>query len=339
VTKQYRPDPATVTSFIEEKRAAFGVEPICRALGVPTSTYYARRSRKPSARALRDAELIVEIAAARSGYRAAYGVRKTWRELRRRGVEIGRERVARLMRREGWQGVRRGRRFRTTIADRTADAARDLVRREFTATGPNQLWVADLTYVRTYTKTAYLAFVLDVYARRIVGWQIATNMRSDLVMDAFEMAFALRQPAAGQLIAHSDRGSQYTSLRYTERLEELGIAPSVGSVGDAYDNAMAEAWVATYKTELVQGRWYASFEHAEHAALQWIAFYNAERLHEALGDVPPGEYEALNPGVARIGDAVCGDLRASPHPAKVIALPESPGDESTPPGETIEMDY
>src|SRR5262249_39750599 len=156
-----------------------------------------------------------------------------------------------------------------------ADAARDLVRRDFTASGPNQLWVADLTYVRTSTKTAYLAFVLDVYARRIVGWQIATNMRSDLVMDAFEMAFALRQPAAGQLVAHSDRGSQYTSLRYTERLEELGIAPSVGSVGDAYDNAMAEAWVATYKTEVVQGRWYPSFEHAEHAALEWIGFYNA----------------------------------------------------------------
>jgi putative transposase len=319
-----------VTGFIESRREAFGVEPICRALGVPTSTHYARRSRKPSARAVRDAELIDAIRAVRTGYSRVYGARKTWRQLRRRGVsDCGRERVARLMRAQGWRGVRRGRGVRTTKADLAADRARDLVGRAFVASGPNQLWVADLTYVRTYSGFAYLAFILDVYSRRIVGWQIATHMRTDLVLDALEMAHALRQPQAG-LVAHTDRGSQYTSLRYTDRLDEFGIAPSVGSVGDAYDNAMAEAWVATYKTELVDGRPYPSFEHAEHAALSWISFYNTERLHEALGDIPPAEYEALNPGVARTGDALCVDLSASQHDGKPITLPETPVSNSTP---------
>jgi putative transposase len=197
-----------VSGFIETRKPAFGVEPICRALGVPTSTYYARRSRKPSARSLRDAELLEAIEQARSGYRAVYGMRKTWRELRRRGVsDCGRERVARLMRAQGWHGVRRGRRLRTTVADAAAERARDLVQRVFVADAPNQLWVADLTYVRTFSGFAYLAFILDVYSRRIVGWQIATHMRTELVLDALEMAHALRQPSAG-LIAHTDRGSQ-----------------------------------------------------------------------------------------------------------------------------------
>jgi putative transposase len=303
---------------------AFGVEPICHALGVPTSTHYARRSRKPSARAVRDAELVEAIRAVRTGYSRVYGARKTWRQLRRRGIsDCGRERVARLMRSQGWRGVRRGRGVRTTRADLAADRARDLVQRAFVASGPDQLWVADLTYVRTFSGFAYLAFILDVYSRRIVGWQIATHMRTELVLDALEMAHALRQPAAGGLIAHTDRGSQYTSLRYTDRLDELGIAPSVGSVGDAYDNAMAEAWVATYKTELVDGRPYPSFEHAEHAALSWIGFYNTDRLHESLGDIPPAEYEALHPGVGRTGDALCSDLSASQHDGKAITLTES----------------
>jgi putative transposase len=319
-----------VTGFIESRRAAFGVEPICRALGVPISTHYARRSRKPSPRALRDAELVEAIREVRTGYRRVYGARKTWRELRRRGVDdCGRERVARLMRAQGWRGVRRGRGVRTTRADVAADRARDLVQRRFVASGPNQLWVADLTYVRTYAGFAYLAFILDVYSRRIVGWQIAIHMRTELVLDALEMAHALRQPAAGGLIAHTDRGSQYTSLRYTDRLDELGIAPSVGSVGDAYDNAMAEAWVATYKTELVDGRPYPSFEHAEHAALSWISFYNTERLHEALGDMPPAEYEALATTVASADDALYGDLTASEHEAQTISLPDPPVTNST----------
>jgi putative transposase len=283
-----------VTSFVETRKQSFGVEPICRAMGVATSTHYARRSRKPSARAVRDAELVALIGQVRTGYRRVYGARKTWRELRRRGVtDAGRERVARLMRSQGWQGVRRGGHKRTTIVDAAAERARDLVGRRFVATAPNQLWVADLTYVRTWHGFSYLAFILDVYSRRIVGWQIATHMRSDLVLDALEMAHGLRRPGRGQLVAHTDRGSQFTSIAYTERLAELGIAPSVGSRGDAYDNAMAEAWVATYKTECVQRRLYPSFEHAEHEALSWIGFYNNERLHEALGDVPPVEHEAL----------------------------------------------
>jgi len=283
-----------VTRYVVERRDAFGVEPICRALGVPVSTYYARRSRKPSRRALEDRALVREIYAAREGYRRVYGVRKTWKELKRRGVDVGRDRVARLMRQEGLEGARRGKKRRTTIPDEAAaEWARDLVQRDFTAAAPNEKWVADITYVRTWSGFIYLAFILDCYSRMIVGWQLATHLRAELVLDALEMANGLRRPAEG-LIAHSDRGSQYTSLAYTDRLDELGIAPSVGSRGDAYDNAMAEAWVATFKTELVDGRRFPSYEHAEHETLNWIGFYNEERLHEELDDLPPTEYEELN---------------------------------------------
>ncbi len=283
-----------MTRYVEERRNAFGVEPICRAIGVPVSTHYARRSRKPSRRALEDQRLVAEIYAAREGYRRVYGVRKTWKELRRRDVEVGRDRVARLMRAEGLEGVQRGKKKRTTVADEAAfERARDLVQRDFTASRPNEKWVADITYVRTWNGFVYLAFILDCYSRMIVGWQLATHLRSELVLDALEMANGLRRPEAG-LIAHSDRGSQYTSLRYTDRLDELGAAPSVGSRGDAYDNAMAEAWVATFKSELVDGRRFPSYEHAEHETLNWIGFYNGERLHEELGDLPPTEYEELN---------------------------------------------
>ena len=283
-----------MTRYVEERRDAFGVEPICRAIGVPVSTYYARRSRKPSRRELRDRELVREIYAAREGYRSVYGVRKTWKELKRRDVEVGRDRIARLMRAEGLEGVRRGHKKRTTIPDEAAaERARDLLQRDFTATRPNEKWVADITYLRTWNGFVYLAFILDCYSRMIVGWQLATHLRTELVMDALEMATGLRQPEGG-LIAHTDRGSQYTSLAYTDRLDELGAAPSVGSRGDAYDNAMAEAWVATFKTELVDGRRFPSYEHAEHETLHWIGFYNDERLHEELGDLPPVEYEELN---------------------------------------------
>lgn len=281
-----------MTRYVEERRDAFGVEPICAAIGVPVSTHYARRSRKPSARELADRELLVEIEAARSGRRRVYGARKTWKELRRRDVEVGRDQVARVMRQHGLEGKLRGSKKRTTIPDEAAaERARDLLQRDFTATRPNEKWVADLTYVRTWNGFVYLAFILDCYSRMIVGWQLATHMRAELVLDALEMANGLRRPRAG-LIAHSDRGSQYTSLTYTDRLDELGIDPSVGSKGDAYDNAMAEAWVATFKSELVDGRRFSSFEYAEHEVLDWIGFYNDERLHEALDDVPPSEYEA-----------------------------------------------
>lgn len=283
-----------MTRYVEERRDAFGVEPICRVLGVPVSTHYARRSRKPSRRELHDRELLGEIEAARGGYRRVYGARKTWLELRRRGVDVGRDQVARVMRAQGIEGKLRGRKKRTTIPDEAAvERARDLLQRDFAATGPNEKWVCDITYLRTWNGFLYLAFVLDCYSRMIVGWQLATHMRTELVLDALEMANGLRRPEAG-LIAHSDRGSQYTSIRYTDRLDELGAAPPVGSKGDAYDNAMAEAWVATFKSELVDGRRFPSFEHAEHETLHWIGFYNGERLHQALADVPPTEHEMIN---------------------------------------------
>jgi len=283
-----------VTRYVEERREAFGVEPICRTLGVPVSTHYARRSRKPSRRELADRQLLAKIEAARSGCRRVYGARKTWKELRRHDIDVGRDQVARVMRQHGLEGKLRGSKKRTTIADEAAaERARDLLQRDFTATRPNEKWVADLTYIRTWNGFVYLAFILDCYSRKIVGWQLATHMRAELVLDALEMANGLRRPKAG-LIAHSDRGSQYTSLTYTDRLDQLEIAPSVGSRGDAYDNAMAEAWVATLKNELVDGRRFPSFEHVEHEVLEWIGFYNDERLHEALGDLPPAEYEELN---------------------------------------------
>ena len=283
-----------MSGYIETRRDAFGVEPVCAALGVPVSTYYARRSRKPSRRAREDEKLLVQIHAARVGYRRVYGVRKTWKELKRREIEIGRDRVARLMRREGLEGVRRGKKTRTTIPDEAAlERARDLIQRDFSATSPNEKWVADITYLRSWNGFVYLAFILDCFSRKIVGWQLQRHLRAELVLDALEMANGLRRPLPG-LIAHSDRGSQYTSLAYTDRLDELRLAPSVGSRGDAYDNAMAEAWVATFKSELVDGRRFPSFEHAEYETLNWIGFYNDERLHEELGDVPPAEYEELN---------------------------------------------
>jgi putative transposase len=283
-----------VSRYVEERREAFGVEPICRVLGVPVSTHYARRSRKPSRRELADLELLTEIESARAGYRRAYGARKTWKELRRRGVDVGRDQVARVMRQHGIEGKLRGRRKRTTIPDEAAaERARDLLQRDFAATAPNKKWVCDITYLRMWNGFLYLAFVLDCFSRVIVGWQLATHMRTELVLDALEMATGLRRPGEG-LIAHSDRGSQYTSIRYTDRLDQLGAAPSVGSRGDAYDNAMAEAWVATLKSELVDGRSFPSVEHAEHEVLHWIGFYNGERLHEALTDVPPAEYEMIN---------------------------------------------
>jgi transposase InsO family protein len=283
-----------VTRYIEERRDAFGVEPICRVLGVPVSTHYAPRSRMPSRRELRNRELLAEIESARAGYWRGYGARKTWLELRRRGVGVGRDQVARVMRQHGIEGKLRGRKRRTTIPHEAAvEQARDLLQRDFAASVPNQKWVCDITYLRTWNGFLYLAFVLDCYSRMIVGWQLATHMRTELVLDALEMANGLRRPGRG-LIARSDRGSQYTSIRYTDRLDELGAAPSVGSRGDAHDIVMAEAWVATFKSELVDGRRFPSVEHAEHEVLHWIGFYNGDRLHEALGDLPPAEYETIN---------------------------------------------
>lgn len=285
-----------MTRVIRTLAASFGVEPVCRELGVPVSTHYARlsREREPSARQVEDERLVGEIRRAREGYRAAYGAERTWHELSRRGVGVGRDRVARLMAERGMTGVIRGRRPTTTVRDQAAAArAADLVDRDFTADGPNQLWVADFTYLRSRQGFLYLVFILDVFSRMIVGWQLAGHMRASLVVDALEMAAGLRRPPGG-LIAHTDAGSQYLSVAYTERLIAFGMQPSVGSVGDAYDNAMAEAFVGTIKSELIQGRILQSFEAAEHEILTWISFYNHGRLHAQLGYRPPAEFEALH---------------------------------------------
>jgi transposase InsO family protein len=284
-----------VTRFIEERRSV-GIELVCETLGVGVSTHYDRLRREPSVRARRDAKLELEIIEARSGFRRVYGATKTWHQLMRTGIDdIGRDRVRRVMRATGWRGVTRGKNPRTTIAGESlTERARDLVDRDFTARAPNRKWVADFTYVRCWNGFAYFAFVKDVYSRMIVGWQLARHMRAELVTDALDMAYGLRLPPP-DLIAHNDMGVQYTSVAYTERLVEYEMLASVGSRGDAYDNAMAETFVGLYKTELVAGRTFASFEQLEHETAQWIAFFNQERLHEELGYRPPAEYEILHP--------------------------------------------
>ena len=226
-----------MTRFIDKWREHFGVEFVCRTIGVPVSTYYARKTRQPSLRALQDRELVREIHAAREGYRRVYGIRKTWRELHRRCVDVGRDRVARLMRAEGLEGVRRGKKRRTTTPDETAaEQARDLVQRDFTSSAPNQLWVADITYVRTWSGFVYLAFILDCYSRVIVGWQLASHLRAELVLDALEMANGLRQPTAG-LVAHSDRGSQGGFNWWLQHLvmEVVRVGCSRASAGGSHD--------------------------------------------------------------------------------------------------------
>jgi putative transposase len=221
------------------------------------------------------------------------GSRRVWKALRRQGEQAPRCRVERLMRVHGLRGAQPGKRRWLTVADETAPRPADLVERRFTAERANQLWVCDLTYLKTREGFVYLAFVKDVFSRMIVGWQTATHLRTDLVLDALEMAVHLRRPGAGELVAHTDRGSQYTSFRYTQRLADLGIAASVGSIADAYDNAMAESFVGTLKTELVAGRVFATRFEAEIAVVEYLGWFNHTRLHETLGDLPPAEFENL----------------------------------------------
>jgi transposase InsO family protein len=283
-------------SFIAAHRARFGVEPICRTLGLAPSSYYARKTRPPSTRSVEDARLIARIRSVHGANYGAYGSRRVWKALRRHGVPVPRCRVERLMRQHGLRGAQPGRKRRwLTIADETAPRPADLVERRFVAERPNQLWVCDLTYLKTREGFLYLAFVKDVFSRMIVGWQTAAHLRTDLVLDALEMAVHLRRPAAGELVHHTDRGSQYTSFRYTQRLADLGIAASVGSVADAYDNAMAESFVGTLKTELIHGRVFTTRFDAEIAVVEYLGWFNHTRLHAALGDVPPAEFEALSP--------------------------------------------
>ncbi len=285
--------------FIDEHRSRFGVESICKALQFAPSRYWreAARRRDPSlvpARQQRDGLLIPEIERVWTSNLKVYGADKVWKQLHREGIPVARCTVERLMRRQGWQGARRGRRVRTTVPDTKAPCPLDRVNRQFRAERPNQLWVSDFTYVSTWQGFAYVAFVVDVYARVIVGWRVSHSMQTDFVLDALEQALYARQPDRdGALTHHSDRGSQYLSIRYTERLAEAGIEPSVGSRGDSYDNALAETINGLYKAELIHRRapW-KSREALEIATLEWVAWFNHHRLLEPIGYIPPAEAEA-----------------------------------------------
>jgi putative transposase len=282
-----------MTRYIDTHRDRFGVEPICRTLQVAPSSYYAAKSRQPSARASSDAELGPKVFKVFNDNYRVYGARKIWRQLHREGVRVGRDRVARLMRTLGIAGAVRGKTRRTTVADPAATRAPDLVQRRFVATRPNQLWVSDFTYVASWSGTVYVAFVIDVFSRLVVGWRAATSMRTELVLDALEMAIWRRASVLDGLICHSDAGSQYTSIRYTERLAEVGAAPSVGTVGDSYDNSLAESTIGLYKTELIRrhGPW-RTLDEVELATLGYIDWYNHRRLHGEIGDIPPAELES-----------------------------------------------
>jgi putative transposase len=283
-------------AFIDAHRAQYGVEPICQVVPIAPSTYYEAKARyadpaRQPARVQRDARLRPEIERVWQANRRVYGAKKVWKQLNREGIPVARCTVARLMRGLGLRGVVRGRRVRTTLPDALAERPRDLVQRDFTATRPNQLWVSDLTYVATWRGFVYVAFVIDAFARRIVGWRASSSLRSDLALDALEQALYDRDIEAG-LVHHSDRGVQYLSIRYTERLAEAGIKPSVGSRGDSYDNALAETVIGLFKAEVIHraGPW-RGFDDVEYATLGWVAWFNTQRLLEPLGYLPPAEYE------------------------------------------------
>ncbi len=286
-----------MVTFIDDHRGAYGVEPICRVLPIAPSTYYEQKARASDparlpARAKRDRALCPEIQRVWNENLEVYGAKKVWKQLRREGVPVARCTVARLMCTLGLKGaVRGGRTVRTTIQEPTAERSLDLVQRNFRADRPNQLWVADLTYVATWRGFAYVAFVIDVFSRRIVGWRASSSLRSDLALDALEQALYDRDTDE-ELVHHSDRGVQYLSIRYTERLAEAGIESSVGSRGDSYDNALAESVIGLFKTEVIRrrGPW-RSLEDVEFATLEWVAWFNTHRLLEPLGYLPPAEYE------------------------------------------------
>jgi putative transposase len=283
-----------VTAFVDEHRGRFGVEPICRALGVSASAYYQRASGQRSARAVEDERLLVAIGQVQAANYYAYGYRRTWKALLRSGETVGRDHVKRLMAQHGIQGAkRRGKPWRTTIADPRALRAPDLVDRDFTAGRPDELWVADFTYLRCWEGLVFFSFVIDAYSRRIVGWQFASHMRTDLVLDALRMALTRRPAGADvELIHHSDAGSQYTSYAFAQVLHDHGVLASIGSVGDAYDNAMAESFVDSFKTELISDRVWQTRSQLELAIVEYVAWFNDQRLHSALGDLPPAEIEA-----------------------------------------------
>ncbi|WP_336630043.1 MULTISPECIES: IS3 family transposase [unclassified Microbacterium] len=296
-----RPPTSEVVAFIDANKSdviegrPLGVEPICKLLQVASSTYYAAKDRAPSARAISDAALIPALVSLWTDNYGVYGVRKLWKTARRSGIDIGRDQTGRLMRAAGIEGATRSKRVKTTRPDPAAARHPDLVNREFTATAPNRLWVTDLTFVPTWAGVAYVCFIVDAFSRMIVGWRCASHMRTETVLDAIEMARWTRGTHHDDLRCHSDAGSQFTSIRYGERLAEIGATPSIGSVGDSYDNALAETVNGYYKTELVRGParsgpW-RTVEDLELATLGWVHWHNTQRLHGYLGDVPPAEFE------------------------------------------------
>jgi putative transposase len=282
--------------FITTYRCRWGVEPICLALQVAPSTFYAALGRKPSRRSQRDEQLKVDIERVHRENFGVYGIEKVWHQLNRQGVKVGRDRVARLMDDLDLEGVVRGKRKRiTTVATEVDTRPADLVERDFTADAPNTKWVADLTYVSTWSGFVYVAFVIDVFSRFVVGWRVLNSLRTDLALDALEMAiWTRRRDDLKGLIHHSDRGGQYLSIRYTERLAEVGAVSSVGSRGDSYDNALAEAVNGLYKAEVIHksGPW-RSLDHVEFATAKWVHWWNQKRLHSTVGNVPPAEFEAI----------------------------------------------
>ncbi len=286
-------------AFIDAHRAVDGVEPICRVLPIAPSTYYAHAARqadpsKAPARSRSDTVLREAIRRVWDVNFQVYGVRKVWRQLRREGIDVARCTVARLMKHMGLKGATRGKTVRTTISDRAAPCPADWVNRQFQAPRPNALWLADFTYVSTWQGFVYVAFVIDAFARRIVGWRVSRTAHAGFVLDALEQALHDRRPAKGSgLIHHSDRGLQYVAIRYTERLTEAGVEPSVGSVGDSYDNALAETINGLYKTEVIRrrGPW-RTLEAVEFATLEWVDWFNHRRLFEPIGNIPPAEAEA-----------------------------------------------
>jgi putative transposase len=284
--------------FIDEHREVYGVEPICRVLPIAPSTYYAQAARqadpaKAPARVQRDGMLREAIGRVFAENRQVYGARKVWRQLHREGNDVARCTVERLMRQMGLKGVMRGKTVKTTVSDPATPCPLDRVNRQFHADRPNALWVSDFTYVSTWAGFVYVAFVIDVYARRIVGWKVSSSARTDFVLDALEQALhARRRVGDDALIHHSDRGVQYVSIRYTERLAEAGIEPSVGSVGDSYDNALAETINGLYKAEVIHRQSWKNLQAVELATLEWVDWFNHRRLLGPIGNIPPAEAEA-----------------------------------------------
>ncbi len=282
-----------MSAFIDQARARYGVEPICRTLGVSPSAYYQRATGERSERSVEDERLIARIREVHSENFDCYGYPRVWHELRREGEDVGRDRVARLMRQAGIRGAkRRGKPWRTTIADPKAQKRPDLVERDFTAHRPDALWVGDVTYLRTWEGRMYFAFLIDVFSRTIVGWQLASHMRTDLVLDAVRMALSTRQCGADlELVCHTDQGSQYTSEDYTQVLDDHLVLASVGTVGDCYDNALAESFVDSYKTELIRDRVWRTNAQLELATVRYVGWFNNRRLHSSIGNRPPVEHE------------------------------------------------